>query len=53
MFYIVGITRNCHRLAVCSSAARAAEYIATLPGHEDGRFYIDACRDTVVLDAPA
>lgn len=54
MFYIVGITSDPStgqpkRLAVCDTADEASDYIGTLPDHEDGRYYIDACAATVVL----
>lgn len=55
MFYIVGLTMDPktdqpRRLAVCVSAEAAARHIETLPDYEDGRYYIDGCRETVVLD---
>lgn len=50
MFYIVGITKTCERLAVCVSEKQASKFIETLPDHEQGIYYIDDCRDTVTLD---
>jgi hypothetical protein len=49
MFYIVGVTATCKRLAVCPSEQAAARYISTLPGHEGGYYYIDACSESVTL----
>jgi hypothetical protein len=49
MFYIVGVTATCKRLAVCQSEQAAADYIATLPGYEGGYYYIDACTEPVTL----
>lgn len=49
-FYVVGVTATCQRLAFAATAEQAAEYIGTLPGREDGRYYIDGpCEDVVVL----
>lgn len=54
-FYVVGLTAYAdtgqpRRLAVCATPEEASEYIGTLRDHEDGRYYIDACTETVVLD---
>lgn len=50
MFYIVGVTATCKRLAICNSEQSASKYIGTLPGAELGIYYIDDCTDTVTLD---
>lgn len=48
-FAIVGLVDPPTRIAVCVSEEAAAEFIETLPGYEDGRYYIDVCTDTVLL----
>ena len=40
-YFIVGITETCKRLAVAATPEQASEFIGTLPGFEDGRYYID------------
>lgn len=52
MFFIVGETATCKRLAICRNEAEASKHIETLPNYLDGRYYIDACTETVVLDHP-
>lgn len=47
--YVVGITATCARLALFRSLKRAEAYIATLPLHEDGRYYIDGpCKEVIL-----
>ncbi len=50
MFFIVGVTDTCKRLAVTNSATQATRYIQTLPGHALGIYYIDACSEPVMLN---
>jgi len=49
-FYVVGVTETCKRLAICATERQAAEYIESLPGFEQGIYYIDECREPVMLD---
>lgn len=52
-FTIVGQWNPPRRLAVCESLAEAERYVATLPGVEEGRYYIDDdCTGTVDLAEP-
>lgn len=48
MFYIVGVTETCKRLAVVGSEAQASEYIGTLPAAERGIYYIDGPMNGIV-----
>lgn len=48
-YFIVGLSEPPIRIAVCATEDAAAELIGTLPGYEDGRYYIDECTDTVML----
>lgn len=41
MFYIVGVTATCKRLAVVGSLAQAEAYISGLPAASQGIYYID------------
>ena len=54
MFFIVGVTETCKRLAVVGSQAQAENYISTLPACETGIYYIDGPMGGVVqLDEPS
>lgn len=45
-YWAVGVTKTCKVLSVFSSQDEAAEYISTLPDHEQGIYYIDGpCND--------
>lgn len=41
MFFIVGVTQTCKRLAVCATEKQASEYIGSLPRAEEGIYYLD------------
>lgn len=41
MTYIVGVTETCEVLGRFETEQEASEFIGTLSGHEDGRYYLD------------
>jgi hypothetical protein len=50
-FWVVGIVETCERLGIFSSSDDAAVWIGTLPGHEDGRYFLDGpCEDIILRD---
>lgn len=51
MFYIVGVTETCKRLAVCATEEQATKYVGSLANAEHGVYYIDEIRaeDGVVV----
>ena len=51
-FYIVGLTDPATRLAVCPDLKAVEEFVGTLPDFESGKYYIDECEETVVLQYP-
>jgi hypothetical protein len=49
-FWVVGVTEECRRLAICQSQEQAEQYVGALPEAEDGRYYIDGpCFEVIEL----
>lgn len=49
-FWVVGVTEECKRLAICATQEQAEQYVGTLPNAEDGRYYIDGpCTEPIHL----